>query len=262
MIKIINLYKKFQYPINEFQVLKKLFFNNKENCELSNNQFYGLQNINLEFAENDKIFVLGKSGAGKTTLYSILSNIIDYDYGEKKSSNSIFSSSFRPLPQNLLPRMSLEKLVNFLISFHIKNLNFDIYKNLKSDILNYLNISNRDSKKYWYEFPQEYQYLIILKLAIFSNEKIYLFDNFFFLNNDQKLNLAEKFFNKKKNKTIIVFDCFNLELIKKYAKKILILNNGKVKDIVEINKINDMSLENLIKLNKSEAEYLDIDVNE
>lgn len=262
MIKISNLYKKFQYPINELQVLKKLFLSGKGNYELSNNQFYGLQNINLEFANNDKIFVLGKSGAGKTTLYSILSNIIDYDYGEKKSSNSIFSSSFRPLPQNLLPRMSLEKLINFLISFHMKNLNFDTFKNLKSDILNFLNISNQDSKKYWYEFPQEYQYLIILKLATYSNEKIYLFDNFFFLNNDQKLDLAKKFFENKKNKIIIIFDCFNLELIKKYANKILILDNGEVKDFRKINEIENMSLENLIKLNKSEVEYLDIDVNE
>ena len=54
-----------------------------------------LKNINLRINQGDKIALIGKSGAGKTTLISILNGTLKYSIGDYK----IYNREFSQIPQ-------------------------------------------------------------------------------------------------------------------------------------------------------------------
>lgn len=260
MLKVKNLYKKFQYPINELNIIGKLILKSKFSNQLKKNEFFALENINFEAEDDDKIFVLGGAASGKTTLYSVLSKIIDFDSGSIECSNSIFSSPLKPIPQNLIPRMSLNGFIDFLISFHIKDLNFD-YRSLREDILNIIEIEKKYSYRNFYDFNQIIHIQIILFLATISSQKIFLFDNYNIYSNSINKQLVDKFL--KNNKCLsIFFDCANLDLIVDNASKILLLEDGKIKKFDNIKHFTKNEIEEIIKTTKNENEFIDVDGNE
>ena len=92
MIKVNNLYKIYESPVNEINVLQKLFLG-KKNKELERKtQFFALKNVSFEIDTNEKVFVLGDTASGKSTLYSILAKKIDHDCGKVEMSNNFFST--------------------------------------------------------------------------------------------------------------------------------------------------------------------------
>lgn len=260
MLRVKNLYKKFQYPINEIDVIKKIFYKSKFKKKLKNNEFYGLENINFEADNGDKIFVLGSPASGKTTLFSILSKIIDYDSGSIICSNSIFSSPLRPISQNLIPRLSLDDFIDFLISFHLKDLTID-YKSLRANILDFIKIEKKYSSGNFYDFNQIIHIQIILYLATISTHKIFLFDNFNIYKNLINKQLVDNFLSN--NKFInIFFDCVDLDLIINTATKVLILEEGKIKKFDRISNFTKDEIKEIINFSKNENEFIDIDGNE
>ena len=67
MIKVSNLYKIYESPVNEINVLQKLFLGKKNKEIERKTQFFDLQNFNFEINSNEKVFVLGDTASGKST---------------------------------------------------------------------------------------------------------------------------------------------------------------------------------------------------
>lgn len=236
MIKIEQLQKKFRIPIEDFDVLKKLFFVYNYNSEnLNKNEFFSLKNINFQVKKGEKVFVIGKSGSGKTTLFSILSNKINYDFGKIEKSNDFFSSTLINMPPNLFPRLKLEQFINTLMSFH-KIDNQMKLNDIKKLIIDLLKLSKSQLNTNFYEIDKGIFKLIILSISCFTNNKLYFFDNFNFNYNDEIFkNIWKRFLINSNSKTCLFFSCNNVDFIRQNADKVLILENSSIKkfDFVE-----------------------------
>ena len=73
--------------------MKSLIELNNISFEYNNNKI--LKNINLEIKEGEKIALIGKSGAGKTTLISILNGTKRQTYGDIKIYGKNFNNLYK-----------------------------------------------------------------------------------------------------------------------------------------------------------------------
>ena len=99
--------------------MKSLIELNNISFEYNNNKI--LKNINLEIKEGEKIALIGKSGAGKTTLISILNGTKSQTYGDikifGKNFNNLYNSHKRKIGTiwqdlRLIDDLSAEQNVN------------------------------------------------------------------------------------------------------------------------------------------------------
>ena len=74
----MNNYKKFERDVYKMIKVKQLY---KKYTSKNGEIITALNNINLEFEDNGLVFILGKSGCGKTTLLNILGGIDTADAG-------------------------------------------------------------------------------------------------------------------------------------------------------------------------------------
>lgn len=244
MITVKRLSKKFCVPTNDLEVLKKLFFIYKTKNFLKKNEFYSLKNINFKIKPGETIFVIGKQGSGKTTLFSVLSDKINYEEGLIIKSGNCFYSTLINLPPNLFPRLELISYIKVILSFYSKNQKLDSNYLIKK-IINLLKLSKNQLNSNFYEIEKNIFKLIVLAIACFQNNKIYLFDNFNFnFDNFIFQKIWKKFEYNSKDKIKIIFSCNNIDFIKSNADKVMILDNGIVKKFDFIKNINDKELLN------------------
>mgnify|MGYP001425251605 CR=1 FL=1 len=259
MIKIEKLTKKFRVPIEDFEIIKKLFFvYNYSSKNLKKDEFYSLKNINLEIKDGEKIFILGSSGSGKTTLFSVLSNKINYDEGLVEKSNNFFSSTLINMPPNLFPRLKLNNFIKILASFYKINNNL-AFEDLKKNLLELLNISDEQLNTNFYEMDKSLFKSIIFALSCFTDNKIYLFDNFNFDFQNHNFNkIWEKFLINSQNKICLFFSCNNLKFIKDNADKIIVMENSQIKKFDKVENFSEEELKQNFKL-KSDEDLIEED---
>lgn len=252
MLKIIDLEKKFRIPIEDFEIIKKLLFLHRNQSKLKENEFYSLKNINIEINSGEKIFIVGPSGSGKTTLFSILSDKINFDKGNIIKSNNLFSSTLINLPPNLFPGLKLKNYIRTILSFTSKNQKISS-KKIVSEIIDLLKLSKEDLNRNFYEEDKSIYKLIVLAVACFENNKIYLFDNFNFNFKDEIFNNIWNLFKiNNKNKTQIIFSCNNIDFLKSNADKVLVLDNGEIKKFDFVKNFDDDELRNFMNKNQDE----------
>lgn len=225
--------------INKIE-LKNLFVSDKNNLLLSN--------INLNFHEGELVGIIGKSGAGKTT---ILKTIISFD--NIKSGEILFNGStvkakkdmknFRnnisyisQFP-NLVNDISVLDNINRLCEFRT-NWFKRIFWNPKTnetkkliDILRKFGLENKIFEKTDKLSGGEKQRLLI---AIeFFNDKAIIFadeptSNLDILNSEM---IMREFKEVSKNK-LIVINIHDLNLATRFCDKLICLENGTVKKII------------------------------
>jgi ABC-type polysaccharide/polyol phosphate transport system ATPase subunit len=259
MIKINNLSKIYEIPVNELNVIKKLFFFKKNMNLKSKNSFYSLRGINLNISKKEKVFIIGPSSSGKSTLFSILSKKIDYDKGEIFMTNNFFSATLIRIPPNLIPGLKIVDYVKTLISFILKNeiKNIDI---LLDEIFNLLNLNIEQRNKHFYEFDIFFFKNLILTIACFSKAKIFLFDNFKFNFNDQLFfKIFEQYLKNNQNSSHLFFGCQKINIIKKYSSKILIMDHGRIVKFDRKEKIDDKEILKYIGSKNENDEFMEDD---
>lgn len=259
MIKVNNLYKIYESPVNEINVLQKLFLG-KKNKELERKtQFFALQDVSFEINTNEKVFVLGDTASGKSTLYSILAKKIDYDSGKVEMSNNFFSTSFIRIPPNLVPGLKIKNYIKTLLSFYLKT-NIEEISKVTEKILELLLISKSDEDKYFYEYESAFFSKLVVAISCFSKSKIYLYDNFYFSSKNANFcNLLDFNFQQNQKATYIFFGCKDVDLIKKYSTKVLVLKNGLLDKYSFTENFTDTELTDLINKNKIAEELIEED---
>lgn len=267
MIIVKNLYKKYSYPVNDLEILISFLFKKKFKKQLKKNEFYGLENVSFKINPSENILILGDKKSGKSTLYGILSNKIDFDYGDLKCSRSIFANNFCKFPQNMLPRASLDNYLDVIIAFN--NNIHSIYTNMfiKKKIINFFNITKKDLKKNFYDFSVKLHRQIILYITIFTDFKIYMFDNWPFSFDTDKYTkkIVDTFFNKKKKNICIFIGKFEIYDIQKYMNKIIVLKNGKLTSCKDVKLYDKTSLRKLLKKYNNQAgdsDFMEIEDDE
>ena len=259
MIKVNKLSKIHESPVNEINVLQKLFLG-KKNKELERKtQFFALKNVSFEIDTNEKVFVLGDTASGKSTLYSILAKKIDHDYGKVEMSNNFFSTSFIRIPPNLVPGLKIKNYIKTLLSFYLKT-NIGEISKVTEKILELLLISKSDEDKYFYEYESAFFSKLMIAISCFSKAKIYLYDNFYFsLKNTNVCKLLDFNFQQNKKASYVFFGCRDIDLIKKYSTKILVLKSGMLDKYSLTKDFTDSELKDLINKNKIAEELVEED---
>tara|TARA_B100001248_G_scaffold241556_1_gene208262 strand:- start:89 stop:877 length:789 start_codon:yes stop_codon:yes gene_type:complete len=259
MIKIKNLTKINETPVNEFNVIKKLFFFKKYSNSNLTNQFVSLRNINLEIVDNEKVFIIGKPGSGKSSLFSVLSKKVDYDYGQLMISNNMFSSTLIRIPPNLITGLKIKDYVKTIMSFILKN-EIDNINKLSVKVFEIMNLDKSDQEKSFYEFDIFFFRRLMIAISVYAKAKTFLFDNFNFNLQDKKFqNIFHEYLDKNKNSNHLFFGSKKLDFIRKYASKILILDKGEVFKFEDQQKISDEEIKFYTKSDNDEEEFLEDD---
>ena len=259
MIKIKNLTKVNQIPVNELNVIKKLFLFKKYSNSNFKNHFISLKNINLEIFGNEKVFVIGKPGSGKSSLFSVLSKKVDYDYGEITISNNIYSSTLIRIPPNLITGLKIKDYVKTIMSFMLKN-ELDNISRLSDQVFQLMNLSKNDQEKSFYEFDIFFFRRLMIAISVYAKAKTFLFDNFKFNLQDKKFqNIFHEYLVKNKNSNHLFFGSKKLDFIRKYASKILILDEGEVFKFEDQQNISDEEIKYYIKSDNDDEEFLEDD---
>ena len=223
-IKIRNLSKIFQ-PKTEFEKI-------------------AINDVSFDIEEGDLIAIVGDNGAGKSTLMSMITGI------EKPTSGEIEIEG-RITLTNKTRRKKMSEITD-IISMSFQNPNLQIFKStvlgdVSFSLINkgyYKHEADLKSKRILKRFaiPSSYynkspfqlssgeKRKLILASLLVSKPKVLVFD-------EPTANLdteSSKIFmdiikdlNVKEKKTII-FISHNIDIVKKYADKILVLNEGKL----------------------------------
>jgi ABC-type polysaccharide/polyol phosphate transport system ATPase subunit len=261
MIKVKNLYKKYQYPLEDKNVLMKIFFRSK--LDLRKNEFYGLENINFSLEDNDKLFVFGKPNSGLWSLYGVLSEKLSIDHGTYIRNNSVISFEPRSLPKMMFPKFSLDKFLDVYIVLKFRNFSYSLSET-KKKVYDLLEVSEKDKNTNFYELGNDLILKLNLVIANLSENKIFIFNDFIYNyeNNNLFYNLINSFFQKKRNNICIFFRCRSMELVKKHATKIMLLENGRIIEFKGILKYSDEKLKDFINysnVTEDNQEFEDFD---
>ncbi len=187
-----------------------------------------LKNINVTFPNEGLIFIIGKSGSGKSSLLSVLEGINKPNQGKIMLDN-----------KNLYEKINLNE---YYSNIGILYQDFNLFNNLK--VIDNLKLINNDinliekylknynlenvRNNYVYKLSGGEKQRVALIRALIKNPDIIFADEPTGALDDVSSNfLFEELFNLSKNKLVIVVT-HNEDCIKKYNSKYIKLENGSI----------------------------------
>lgn len=233
---------------NEINVIDHDSF--KQNIEFNNvsykiNEKVILQNLNFSIKKGEKVAIIGRNGAGKTSLINILMNFVPYDgsvlidgYSIKKIKNSSFRNLISYVPQSSF-------LFNETVDYNISYNNNKIKHNQIIELAKKANIDssiNRLENKYETIVGDKGKKLsggerqkVLLLRAFLKKSSIFVFDEpTSALDQSAEFDILKYILRANKNATIIIV-LHNLDLLYLFDK-ILHIKDKNV-EIVSHNEI-------------------------
>jgi ABC-type polysaccharide/polyol phosphate transport system ATPase subunit len=220
MISIENV----SIDIPFFEIKTKKLFTKKiaNNSNISNGSTSRvLNNINVIINANEKIGLIGKNGAGKTSLLKLIAGFYPFEEGKMTidgSVSSVINSTDSLFPDATgIENIKLQLLRSKISKQEIDNRILDIadFSELDSKLLQPIKTMSLGMKV-----------KIVLSVAINLNNNILVID--------EDINaLDEYFFNKLlekiKNINVLIIATHDLKIIKKVCSKCIHLENGSIK---------------------------------
>lgn len=203
--------RKKENLLKESLVLKKVFFKYPKNND------YALKNINFKINFGDKIGIIGKSGAGKTTLINIILGLIKPTKGNifmGKNKINLFNFSFKEnigyVPQDTY--LLDDKIVNNIalgVASHSvdkkKLVNVTKYANIYDYIMTLPNKFETKIGNNGYRLSGGQKQRISIARALYFNPKILILDEpTSALDSKTSFNIVDKIYKNFKDITIIV----------------------------------------------------------
>lgn len=85
LIELKNVWKKYKFKINSRRTLREdlgTIFLNRKNSNLTKEEFWALQDINISIQRGESVGLYGPNGSGKTTIIKLLSYVTTPTRGE------------------------------------------------------------------------------------------------------------------------------------------------------------------------------------
>ncbi|NGX44319.1 MAG: Oligopeptide transport ATP-binding protein OppD [Candidatus Anoxychlamydiales bacterium] len=244
---------------------------------LENRNILALQNINIDLFENEIIGIIGESASGKSTLGLAIISLLDK--GAKISNGIILFEN-----ENLLNKKEKElqkirgKKISIIFQDPFSSLNptMKIGKQIleaidvnpsKEKVFSLLkDVGIQDEKLRYSQYPHQIsggmRQRVMIAIAIASYPKIIIADEpTTSLDTTYQLQIIDLLKNiNKKYKSSIIFISHNIALVSNIAKKLYIMNSGKIieegfsNDILENAKhpYTKLLLNSLFKIDKNE----------
>lgn len=195
-----------------------------------------LKGVSLKIKEGDFIAILGHNGSGKTTLIKHLNALLLPDKGDISVDGINTKKDSWEIRQKvgIVFQNPEDQLINSIveedIAFGLENLGLkpeDIQKKVKN-ILNKLNIYHL-AKENVNNLSFGQKQLVALAGVLVMKPKYIVFDEpTTVLDPKNKLNIIKIMAALNKEGTTIILVTNNLDDIKKYVKKVIVLKNGKL----------------------------------
>ena len=202
-----------------------------------------LKNVNYKF-ENGKLYcIIGKSGAGKTTLIQIMGLLMKSTSGDifinKENVSNLTNNELADYRNKEIGFVFQSYYLNPLLkayenvmlpNYFAKNITNDERKNRAYKLLNELGLNGRE-KHYPKELSGGEQQRVAIARALMNNPNIILADEpTGSLDPENEINILEILKKlSKKDKCVIIVS--HNEKVKEYADKILLIDNGTLKEV-------------------------------
>lgn len=214
-----------------------------------------LKGINFEFEEGKIYGLLGRNGAGKTTMFNCLNEDLDIDDGQFY----ILDEKKRPIsPQDIGYVLSTPVVPEFLTGREFLKFFIDINKKHISDLksiseyFNLVRLSEEDQDKLMKDYSHGMKNKMQLLVHIIASPKIILLDepltSFDVVVAEEMKNLLK---NIKKDH-ILIFSTHIMELALDLCDEIVILNNGILEHVTKSNLNNEELKRKIIDILKED----------
>jgi len=225
--------------MNNMILIKNLYLDFKDKNHTNKIIF---NDMNLSIEKNDLVYIMGKNGCGKSTLFNVMTNDISIDKGKVSTNGKIvYQRQFCTLFENMTVKENIE---SFRIFFKNNKLEF-IEK-----LIEMLEIKNIERSVVEKLSGGEKQKLVLL-ITLLREGDIYIFDEA-----DSALDPSNRYvyskvidYLKKHDKTII-FSSHHIKESISNATRLLLIHNKKVYEIKK------ECIENEI-LNYTEHEFIE-----
>ena len=198
-----------------------------------NNIIRGLDSINIEIKEGDKVAIIGANGSGKTTLLKLLSKIYSPSSGEVNINGKV--CTMIDLGFGFLEEAS--GIENILLSKVIRGESIqnqdEIIENARnfSGLGEYLNLPIRT-------YSSGMKSRLALATALDSNPDILLIDEFFSTGDIEFAKKSKvKIMEIIDKSAILLFASHNLDVIEGICDKAIYMKNGKIENYGEVSEI-------------------------
>lgn len=210
----------------------------------ANEEIVIFDGINFEISKGDFISITGPSGSGKTTLLNIISSL-DSDYGGRVI---FMDMDLSKISQEEKDKIRLKKIgfvfqddslikeLNVIENIELPSFILHNHKNLKKsmELLKNLSLENIAYKNIYELSGGEKQRIQILR-AVRNNPSVLIADeptgN---LDMENALKIMNDFARLNKQGTTIIMATHNLELVKKFSRKIYKISKKEFKLIYEM----------------------------
>ncbi|MBW2999294.1 ABC transporter ATP-binding protein [Candidatus Woesearchaeota archaeon] len=222
MIKIRNVSKVFSIPHEKRDTLKDKFVNifNKTEYE----EFYALQDINLQIKKGEFVGIIGLNGAGKSVLLKIIAGILHPDRGHVRVNGKI--SPFLELGVGFQLELTAKEniyLYGAVLGLSKKEIREKFDKIIKfADLEKFIDTKLKN-------FSSGMQARLGFSTAIQAGAEILLVDEVLAVGDVDFQKKCFKVFNrfKKEGKTM-VFVSHNLGAVEKFCNRCIFLESGKI----------------------------------
>jgi ABC-type polysaccharide/polyol phosphate transport system ATPase subunit len=221
-ISVNHISKTFRIPHEKISTLRGAFINLLKTKSYEN--FIALDDITFSVEKGEFFGIIGRNGSGKSTLLKILANIYTPDSGQLKISGRI--SPFLELGIGFNPELSGKD--NVYLNATVLGLTRKQIDEKFSSIVNFSGLKRFIDQKIK-NYSSGMQVRLAFSVAIHANREILLMDEVLAVGDSNFQQKCLKQFDKfhKQKKTIILVT-HDMELVKRYCDRAMLLRNGKI----------------------------------
>lgn len=205
------------------QILKECFFTEKENTELSKNEFWALKDLSFDINKNENIAILGHNGAGKSTLLKMLNGIYVPDEGEIKIQGSMASV----LELSTGFDNELNGLENIYLKCSLLGIPKEEAQLLVKDIIHFSELEE------FMETPLSHyssgmKARLGFSIVVHIQPDILILDEVFAVGDKNFRLKSEKAIHGLSQKTTTIIVSHSMDIVMKMADRVIILNKGRL----------------------------------
>ncbi|PIR73438.1 MAG: teichoic acid ABC transporter ATP-binding protein [Candidatus Moranbacteria bacterium CG10_big_fil_rev_8_21_14_0_10_35_21] len=220
-IKIDQVSKTFRIPHEKINTVRGAFVNIFK--QKSFEEFQALNNISIDIKKGEFLGIIGKNGSGKSTLLKILASIFSPNSGEVILDGRI--SPFLELGIGFNPELSGRDNV-YLNATILGMTKKEIDKNFEK-IIAFSGLEKFVDQKL-IRYSSGMQVRLAFSVAIFANREILLMDEVLAVGDADFQKKCYDYFEKIKGQKTVIFVSHDLDSIKKFCDRTLVLHKGNI----------------------------------
>lgn len=227
-IKVEHVSKTFKIPHEKISTMRGAFVNafKKKTYE----EFKALDNINFEVKKGEFFGIIGRNGSGKSTLLKILAGIYQLDDGKIEINGRI--SPFLELGIGFNPDLSGRD--NVYLNGIVLGLSKKQIDEKFNDIVAFSELKRFIDQKLK-NYSSGMQVRLAFSVAIYANRDILLMDEVLAVGDANFQKKCYKYFNQTKGEKTVLFVSHDVENMRKFCERTMVLNDGKIFTLEETN---------------------------